>query len=825
MSTQPSPNNLSRILRSKIVIKDIGQEAVSHPNHTQEHSQKHDSGEKNLVKVSRTGNYLLLFHILALACILFVPVWKIIDTSFLFRERDDPSLFDKVTDFFSADSSWPLAKHIDNGKDTYRVYFFILPFALGFVFLAIELVLARKLKACSRPKVVLPKWFRYRAIFNMTVLDLVVIAFTLTYSAILLWARTKRCLVRGAKKLTFLYEDSKAELDPLSWQATEIMALSLGVLTITLLGWFVLMPIGRRSALLQVLGIPWEVAVKYHRWLGWYTLAILLAHTLMYIAVWIYASGHPKYDPAGNLLRHMMVPGSCNDGACDEYSDRNMLHTKMMYGFAALFIMLLMCIFSINYIRRCYFEAFFYVHQLFQLLIIFTCFHYEKAMLYLLPGIVILFVDKTIRFLSSLGTMEAAAQCLTSNVVELVIKKDPKVRCEAGQYVFVNVPSVSILEWHPITVTWTTEDLLALHIRTRGQGTWTQLVHELSSTNSSIFVKLDGFHGPNMIEMYNLDATDAVLFVCGGCGLTFPFGILQELCQQGILTSTTNHKDTRPSPQVYLHWITRTETEYAAFEQLLVDATKRYRSLSISAWVTLHGQEDAMTRPFVSVSTPTIMMQHPKWTHTKQRRLESIYYPSIWRPFPHWLWAWPFHTLVIAMAILLSSLGYALTRKHEMNDGMNQVRAMLFERLFEILVTLLLCGGLLGTLVGLKLAWLKGRSKKMSSKRSTAKQTLSNLTTQELGEISQSDTGEEDLMECIGLDDDDDDEQGTLEVTGYGHRPDMAKIFENVAAGHNPDSNVAVLACGPKSLVDSVRDEYQNYIKDGWTMVEEEWEW
>jgi len=60
-----------------------------------------------------------VLYILAWVCILFVPFWKIIDTSFLFRERDDPSMFDNVTDYFS-DSAWPWAKFIDSGKDTYR---------------------------------------------------------------------------------------------------------------------------------------------------------------------------------------------------------------------------------------------------------------------------------------------------------------------------------------------------------------------------------------------------------------------------------------------------------------------------------------------------------------------------------------------------------------------------------------------------------------------------------------------------------------------------------------------------------------------------------
>jgi len=51
------------------------------------------------------------------------------------------------------------------------------------------------------------------------------------------------------------------------------------------------MPIGRHSVVLQVFGIPWEVAVKYHRWLGWYNLAAFLAHTFTYIVVWAHVNG------------------------------------------------------------------------------------------------------------------------------------------------------------------------------------------------------------------------------------------------------------------------------------------------------------------------------------------------------------------------------------------------------------------------------------------------------------------------------------------------------------------------------------------------------
>ena len=234
------------------------------------------------------------------------------------------------------------------------------------------------------------------------------------------------------------------------------------------------MPIARRSVLLNLPNVPREVAVKYHRWLGWYTLSSLLAHTFVYIAVWVHANGHPIYNPSGDLLRHMMLVGSCNDGSCDSATD--LLHTQMMYGFGSLAVMLVMCATAFNCIRRRFYEVFYYTHQLFILMIVFLVFHYDKTLLYLLPGLVMILVDKTIGYISFFGTVSASTKTLTANMFELRVRKDRRVNCEAGQYVFVNVPAVSVLQWHPITVTWSTDEEVVLHIRARGNQTWTQQV-------------------------------------------------------------------------------------------------------------------------------------------------------------------------------------------------------------------------------------------------------------------------------------------------------------------------------------------------------------
>lgn len=139
--------------------------------------------------------------------------------------------------------------------------------------------------------------------------------------------------------------------------------------------------------------------------------------------------------------------------------------------------MLIMCATAFNFVRRRCYEAFYYVHQLFFLLILFMAFHYDKTPLYLLPGIVMLLIDKTIGYLSYFGAVSASAKTLSADMFELKVQKDPNVNSKAGQFVFVNVPSVSLLQWHPITVTWSNDDDVVLHIRARGGNTWTQKVN------------------------------------------------------------------------------------------------------------------------------------------------------------------------------------------------------------------------------------------------------------------------------------------------------------------------------------------------------------
>jgi hypothetical protein len=71
--------------------------------------------------------------------------------------------------------------------------------------------------------------------------------------------RMHRSLGRGAKKLFFLYEDSVDPIPITSVQGLEVWALTFGVVAIMNVGWYLMLPIARRSVLLEIMGVSWEL--------------------------------------------------------------------------------------------------------------------------------------------------------------------------------------------------------------------------------------------------------------------------------------------------------------------------------------------------------------------------------------------------------------------------------------------------------------------------------------------------------------------------------------------------------------------------------------
>jgi len=298
-----------------------------------------------------------------------------------------------------------------------------------------------------------------------------------------------------------------------------------------------------------------------------------------------------------------------------------------------------------------------------------------------------------------------------------------------------------------------------------------------------IKVKLDGFYGKDLVSTYSLDKRDAIVFACGGCGLTFPFSVIEKLCEMN------------DSVPVYLHWVTRTKQEFAAFQMLLEGSAARFKNLSISVWVTLNGHPEDEAGEFCKATTPEIALSQEEQAPPIHLQLLK----RLWRPYQTWLWSTPVHSLVTALAILMGATGYAVARHYELRGDFSEIDMMLRERFVGLSFTVIFPLALLFGLVAPRL--------------------LPSIV--DLSIIGINDRRYQEIVPAFDLDG---IELGNApHVKGTGRRPNYQDIFEEIELVH--DGNVVVFACGPEGLVKDVRSQTQRRLNKGWMMIEEEWEW
>ncbi|ORX74543.1 hypothetical protein DL89DRAFT_254365 [Linderina pennispora] len=137
---------------------------------------------------------------------------------------------------------------------------------------------------------------------------------------------------------------------------------------------------------------------------------------------------------------------------------------------------------SVPAVRRRYHEVFYYTHHLFLAIVPLLFLHGSAASFqwyFVAPGSIYV-LDRLYRFMRSRFRYPRILSVIQhpSNVIELRIEKRG-INAQVGQYVYLNVPSISLLQWHPFTLTSAPEeDELTLHIWVSGD--WTrQLVAAL----------------------------------------------------------------------------------------------------------------------------------------------------------------------------------------------------------------------------------------------------------------------------------------------------------------------------------------------------------
>ncbi|XP_027935096.1 ferric reduction oxidase 4-like isoform X1 [Vigna unguiculata] len=327
--------------------------------------------------------------------------------------------------------------------------------------------------------------------------------FAVMFGALLIWSLSNY-LHTSFEHLHMHKEGEKV------WEA-KFRSVSLRVGYIGNICWaFLFFPVTRASSILPLVGLTSESSIKYHVWLGHLSMLLFALHTIGFFIYW--------------AITDQMK----------ESLEWSKTYVSNVAGVIASSIALAMWVPSFPRLRRKMFELFFYTHHLYTLYILFYAIHVGVEYLCMIaPGIFLFLVDRHLRFLQSRQNARLlSARILPSAVVELNFSKTPDLLYNPSSMVYINVPKISKLQWHPFTVISSCnmeKDILSVAIKT--EGSWTNKLYQQLSSSAldHLNVSVEGPYGPTTSHFLRYEE---LVLVSGGSGITPFISIIRELIFQ-----------------------------------------------------------------------------------------------------------------------------------------------------------------------------------------------------------------------------------------------------------------------------------------------------
>ncbi|KAK9914303.1 hypothetical protein M0R45_038089 [Rubus argutus] len=401
------------------------------------------------------------------------------------------------------------------------------------------------------------------------------LGFTAMFIALLVWSLANYLHV-GFAHLYNMHMKPVAGLK--EWEAKlRSVSLRLG-LTGNICLAFLFFPVTRGSSILALFGLTSESSIKYHIWLGHLSMILFAAHAVGYITFW--------------AITHQMAQML-------EWSNTGVSNVA---GEIAIVVAMAMWVTSMPRVRRKMFEVFFYTHYLYVLYIFFYVLHAGASFFcMILPGIFLFIIDRYLRFLQSYQRAElVSARVLPCGAIELNFSKSQGLDYNPTSILFINVPSISKLQWHPFTVTSNANmEADKLSIVIKSLGSWSQKLYRQLSSDSvdHIQVSVEGPYGP--ISSHFLRHKDLIM-ISGGSGLTPMISIIREIIFQS----------TKPSyhvPRVRLICAFKNSADLTLLQLLLpisVTPSKfTHIQFQIEAYVTRETQQQPPSEPHKLLQT------------------------------------------------------------------------------------------------------------------------------------------------------------------------------------------------------------------------------
>lgn len=325
----------------------------------------------------------------------------------------------------------------------------------------------------------------------------------------------------------------------------------------------VLLPIFRNSIVSYILSIPFERSIKYHRWLG---RGIFIIVTLHAVGYWY------KWFMAGIFVSQLLV-------------------LPNMFAHIAWLVLLFLTITSSENFRRNFYEFFFYSHFSFILYFIFATLHFPTLLPFIIPGFCLYSIDRLLRYLRSRPPNDDVQISVHGSITRIKGKRLGVLNYEPGQYCYINIPAISKLQWHPISLGSSPNDpYFTFYVK--NTGSWTRSLQSLN--NKSPKVKIDGPYGSLKVDHLNYDV---IMMCAAGIGVSSMISVIRDLHYK----ISVNMEDVK---KIYLFWTMRDSSLYHSLAGELADImnSKISSCFNICVWVTQPGN-----------SSPIFIHGKPDW--------------------------------------------------------------------------------------------------------------------------------------------------------------------------------------------------------------------
>ncbi|KAJ3021718.1 UNVERIFIED_CONTAM: hypothetical protein HDU68_009498 [Siphonaria sp. JEL0065] len=311
--------------------------------------------------------------------------------------------------------------------------------------------------------------------------------------------------------------------------------------TLAILIGLVILPVSKNSFLATCLNLPYTSLMRVHTW---------LARSLFWGTVFHAGSGLVMHVIAkDNIIKTYFTVQAGSPWGTSRY--------QTVMGLTAFTILLIVVCTSLSYVRRKWYNVFYFTHVLVFVFILFAYFHASNCVFFLLPGLILYSIDGIVRLSTRFSSdVVSSVQFEECGYVTFTVATKKAAFAKPGQFMRVCIPSVAKFELHPLSIVkatdssvtflfapstqerqWTT--LLATHLQTYQTGG--------HSTFHNVKAQLQGPFGKSM-ELLESRVQDAIVFYVGGTGVAASIQAIEQ-----VLSLNRANKESKQI-KVFLFW-------------------------------------------------------------------------------------------------------------------------------------------------------------------------------------------------------------------------------------------------------------------------------